>query len=85
MVPESGGAGRPSAAFNLGVMYANGTGILADPVEAYRWLAIVAARASGAEQTRGANALQVVTGALSPEQLADAKRRAQSWMDQHEP
>ena len=75
--------GDTSAAFNLGVMYANGTGVPADPVEAYRWLSIVAARASGDEQTRGANALKVVAAALSPAQLDDARARAGSWMDEH--
>jgi TPR repeat protein len=64
-------------------MYANGTGILADPLEAYRWLSIVAARASGDEQIRAANALKVVAGALSPAQIDDARERARSWMERH--
>ena len=66
-------------------MYANGTGTHADPAEAYVWLSIVAARATGGEQTRGANALKVVAGALSKDQIEDAGKRAQAWMDQHKP
>jgi hypothetical protein len=37
----------------------------------------------GEEQKRGANALAIVAGAMSPAQLAEAQERARAWMDQH--
>jgi hypothetical protein len=64
-------------------MSANGTGVAADPVEAYTWLSVVSARASASERQRAESALQTVAGVLTPAQVAEAQRRAQLWLQQH--
>ena len=38
--------GDASAQFNLGVMYANGTGVGQDSIEAYTWISLATARSS---------------------------------------
>ena len=73
--------GDASAQFNLGVMYANGSGTAPDPVEAHKWLSLAASAARGEEQQRYITARDTVAKSLTPEQSAQAQLRAREWQD----
>lgn len=70
--------GVPGAQYNLGLMHMMGEGVPANYVEAYYWLG-VAALASGKEYSRlrstAAFAQDEAGLKLSPDQIAEAKRR----------
>lgn len=70
--------GDPEAQLMVGLLYANGEGVLQDVAEAYMWFLISAA--NGNEQARslyaGASNLDKL---LSPEERAQAEKRAQEW------
>ena len=70
--------GDASAQFNLGVMYANGSGTAGDLIEAYKWLTLAAAAAKGDEQQRYATARDTLARSMTPEQLSQARLRAGS-------
>jgi hypothetical protein len=59
----------------LGLMYAKGQGVPQDYVEAYKWLMLAAAHGS----TKDANEMDVIRQKLSPEQLAEAEKRAREF------
>ena len=75
--------GDASAQFNLGVLYANGTGLQQDAVQAYKWLSLAVAAVSGGEAARYAGARDTVRTALTPEQIADAERLTREWAASH--
>ena len=60
-------------------MYANGSGTAPDPVEAYKWLALATTAATGSEQQRYAMARDTLAANMTPEQLSQARLRAQEW------
>ena len=68
--------GFPEAMTNLGYMYDEGRGVEQDLVESYKWFLLAAER--GREGADGH--LEVLKNEfLTPEQVAEAERRAAAW------
>jgi TPR repeat protein len=63
-----------SAMLNLGVMYSTGQGIKSDPVEAEKWYILAG--------DRGKKNKGVLDAILTPEQRAEAEKRAREWKPQ---
>ena len=63
--------GNAAAQFNLGMMYQNGEGVLKDPVLAYMWFSLSAARGKSNAVTQRDNLAKSLTRA----QLAEAQLR----------
>lgn len=61
----------------LGVMYLKGYGVLQDFIQAHIWFNISASR--GNKKAR--QHLEQLTQQMSPEQVAEAQRRAQAWVE----
>ena len=60
-------------------MYWGGEGVAQDYVEAYMWYSLAATL--GNEPTRDAR--DVIAGAMSPAQIAEAERLAREWLASH--
>jgi TPR repeat protein len=58
----------------LGYMYAAGRGVLKDYIEAHMWFSL--AGAGGAKSTESRDS---VAKMMTPEQIAEAQRRAKEW------
>jgi TPR repeat protein len=63
----------------LSVLHTAGKGVPQDLVAAHMWLNIAASRSSGAEHTRFAEARDTLAARMTPEQIAEAQRRASAW------
>ena len=66
------------AQLNLGVCYERGEGVAKYEVEAYKWDLLAAAQGDS-KAKRNASTLELL---LSPEEIAEGKRRAQDWLEQ---
>jgi uncharacterized protein len=74
--------GDAQAQYNLGLAYAKGEGVTEDNVSAHMWLNLASARfpASDAANRGVATASrEAVANRMSPEELADAQKRAREW------
>jgi len=71
--------GDVRAQFNLGNMYAQGQGAMQDYVEAHMWMNLAASHATGDDQKRIADVRDAVTKKMTPQQIAEAQRRAREW------
>lgn len=70
--------GYGPAQYSLGSMYMLGKGVTMDPVSAYMWLGLaVNNKVSSAQQP-----MDYLADTLTPEQLADAKRKVAKWSPQ---
>ena len=69
-------AGDADAMSNLGLMYANGTGVIQDAVEAYAWFNVAAAK--GANEV--AELRDKINKYMTPEQLAEGQKRSREIM-----
>ena len=67
-----------AAQSNLGVCYERGDGVAKYEVEAYKWDLLAAAQGD-AKAKSNATLLELM---MSPEQIADGKRRAHVWLEQ---
>ena len=67
-----------AAQSNLGVCYERGDGVPKYEAEAYKWDLLAAAQGD-TRAKRNATMLELL---LSPEQIAEGKRRAQDWLEQ---
>ena len=67
----------PTAQSNLGICYECGEGVAKYEVEAYKWDLLAAAQGD-AKAKRNVTMLELL---LSPEQIAEGKRRAKDWLD----
>ncbi|MDE0835771.1 MAG: tetratricopeptide repeat protein [Akkermansiaceae bacterium] len=67
--------GHADAQYNLGIMYAKGEGVPEDNVLAYMWLNISAA--SGDVEAK--NGKEVVSRAMTREQIAEAQKLSREW------
>jgi hypothetical protein len=73
-------SGDPLAQFDLGRIYETGQeGVAVDYVEAHKWWSIAAS--NGEERARKNR--NMVERLMKPEQIAEAKRRADEWMKAH--
>ena len=72
--------GEPTAYLSLGSCFANGVGVGKDVVEAYFWLTL-AARDLGAGKNKNAaiNRLNALEKTMTPDQLAEAKDKADTF------
>ena len=71
--------GLAKAQNNLAVLYAQGQGVPQDYVSAYMWFSVAAA----AKPDKNKANLQLLEGQMTPEQIAEGKRRAEEWLKQH--
>ena len=72
--------GEADAMYNLGAMYANGEGVPQDYVEAHKWRNLAAARASAGNQKEYAETRDALATLMTPQQIADAQKRATEWL-----
>ena len=72
--------GEASAMYNLGSMYSTGRGVVQDYVEGHKWRNLAAARASADNQKEYAATRDALTRLMTPQQLAEAQKRASDWM-----
>ncbi len=72
-------AGDPQAFFALGLIYATGRMVEADPVAAHMWfnLAALHGHAEAAEERR------LLADELTPAEIARAQRLAREWLEAH--
>lgn len=69
--------GVADAQYNLGMLYSEGRGVPQDIIEAWKWLHLAGAGGfSGAFKN-----LELIEKMLTPDQIAEAKRRASSGID----
>src|SRR4029077_5458753 len=77
---KSADGGNGSAQFTLGSMYEWGRGVEPDNVQADMWYSVAIATMSAdgraAEPTRSRNDIEQ---RMTPEQIAEARKRAQEW------
>ena len=77
---EMTGAGAamasPDALFHLGLQYAIGRGVEADPVTAHKWFNLSALRGNDAAKAHRAE----IAREMSKHQIADAQRKAREWL-----
>jgi TPR repeat protein len=65
--------------YNLGQMYEEGLGVVADNVESYKWFHLAAGHGiANAEKARDR-----LRQSLSPEQIAEGQRRAAAFVHYH--
>lgn len=69
-------AGDPLAQYNLGLMYANGTGVTQDYVQAHKWYNLSAASGDAEPKTNRDELAAKMTSA----QIAEAQRLASAWV-----
>ncbi len=69
-------AGLPFAQFQLGRLFAAGTGVAQDFIEAHKWANVAAA--NGVEEA--AETRDTYAQLMTPEQIAEAQQRARVWM-----
>ena len=56
-----------------------GSGIPKDYIEAHKWMSLAAARATGDSQKRFENERDSLAKLMTPEQIAEAQKRASEW------
>jgi Sel1 repeat-containing protein len=73
--------GLANAQNNLGVMFAVGQGVPQDDVTSYMWFAL----AAPAMPDKNVANLKRLEARMTPEHIAEGKRRAEEWQKQHPP
>jgi TPR repeat protein len=73
------GHARPTAQGNPAAKYNSGSGVPKDYIEAHKWMSLAAARATGGNQKRFADARDSLAKVMTPEQIAEAQKRASEW------
>ena len=71
--------GYALAQLNLGTSYANGQGVPQDHVEAHMWFNLAAAQSSGEDRDQTVESRDAVAERMTPDQIAEAQRRAREW------
>ena len=71
-------AGQAGGMFFTGIAFWSGRGIEQDMVEAYKWLEL-SIKFSPEKNQPAATALEGITRVLSPQQIAEAKKREADW------
>ena len=77
--------GHADAQYDLGMTYYNGEGVPQDDGEAYLWANLSALYADASDRDRYAEFRDATAERLTPEQRADAQRRAREWFEAHPP
>ena len=73
------GYARPTAQRSPAGKYNPGSGVPKDYVEAHKWMSLAAARATGDNQRRFADTRDSLARLMTPEQIAEAQKRASEW------
>jgi hypothetical protein len=71
--------GHVAAQFNLGIMYSDGSGVAKDPILAHMWFSLAALHAVWSDKKKFAAARDWIARQMSPQQIAEAQRRAREW------
>jgi hypothetical protein len=71
--------GLASAQYELSLAYSRGLGVAADQVAAYHWMDLAVFRARGPIRQKYSAARDVLEVRMTPEQLAEARRRTTEW------
>ena len=77
-VRKAADQGNASGQLSLGHIYRYGEGVPQDYVEAHKWLNLAASRATGKEKEI-ADFREAVAKLMTPQQIAEAQRRAREW------
>jgi TPR repeat protein len=75
---ESAENGYAYAMFSLGILYRDGEGVPRDDIEAYKWFDVASAINF---DPKAAFQRNLIAQRMSPEAIAEAKRRAQDWLN----
>jgi len=75
--------GHAQAQYSLGTRYGTGKGIVKDYIEACKWFELAAAQ-RGPSKQEAIDARQLLTGLMTPGEIAEAKRRAAAFVPQKE-
>lgn len=70
--------GGPDACYELGLMFASGTGVDIDLIEAHKWFNLAALHG---DQRAVADRAEVAA-ILSPQEVAQAQRMARQWLSE---
>ena len=73
------GHASPTAQGSPAGKYHPGSGIPKDYIEAHKWMSLAVARATGDDQKRFADARDSLAKLMTPEQIAEAQKRATEW------
>ena len=76
---KAAGQGYTNAQSMLGILYYEPQDAPRDYVEAYMWTNLAASRASGDDRKRAAGLLDRLAAIMTPQQIAEAQRRAREW------
>ena len=71
--------GNTSALFNLAVAYFNGDGVMADDIEAYKWVELAESHASDERQGKYAALREALLMKMTTAQVAEGHQRVQDW------
>ncbi len=71
--------GDPFAQAGVAILYQFGKGVKADLVEACMWYTLASAGSKGGDHESIADMLDDITRLMTPEQLAEARKRAKEW------
>jgi TPR repeat protein len=72
--------GNADAQNNLGRMYAAGQGVPVDYVQAYMWTELAVSQQTDAKEREvSLRNRDIIAGAMTPEQIAEAQRLARNW------
>lgn len=72
--------GNPFAQAMLGLMYDKGHGVHQDFIQAYKWLDLAAARASGRERDTYARFRDAIASKMSPDEIVVGQRLVLNWV-----
>lgn len=76
---QAAAQGHSRAQNNLGTLYYTGAGVERDPVEAWKWLTLAARGLKGESNEIATKNIAAIERELSPDALAEAKRRTDAW------
>jgi len=77
--------GYALAQWSLGLMYATAQGVPKDDAEAYKWLNLATTYADASNREEFGEMRDTLAELLTPEQRADAQRRAREFFEAHPP
>src|SRR5262249_38664382 len=74
--------GHVNAQFSLGLSFKDGQGVSPDAVEAYTWFDLASRRSQvDSERSTYANARDALSRTMTSDQIAEAQKRVQWWLE----
>ena len=74
--------GEPGAQYSLGIMHADGDGVVQDSIEAYKWLSLAAAAPYPPPGADASYQRDLVASRMTADQIAEAQRMVMEWKPQ---